>query len=530
MKKRLMAALLAAVLGTGVLAGCGGGSDSGSAAAPAAESQESTEPAAEAAAPADNGEVKKIIVTWVHYAGVGSDMQAVTDAVNEITIPEIGVEVEFMPMSINDTMTKYSTYIASGERMDCMLLLFQDPLQYYNNGSLEPLNDLLDTYGQTIKGLAEEFPITATAADGNIYGFAPVDQYYGTQGCVYLKGKYADVVTLNEDPDHVYTMDELGEIFAQVKAAYPEVYPYNVVGNGINASNVPGLFCGGFVTDNMGSGVHSGVLMGTDSTTIVDLFETEEYYNYLKTVKEWFDAGYILPDAATTDSTATDLLNSDVTATALTAFNPIVYADEIANMGEGTIPLKTTVPYYASTAAGLVTWTIPVTAQEPEAAMKFYNLVYSNADLMNTIMWGIEGKHFVKTDEEGVIAFPEGVDASNSGYYNTFGVWGDRRDQYVWDPIAGKEPNEAYTALTMANKTKAGIGNYQFDTSAFTGQLANIDTVLNQYLPTLETGSAPDLDDAYNKFISALKSAGIDTIIAENQKQLDAYLEANGIQ
>ena len=106
MKKRLMAALLAAVLGTGVLAGCGGGSDSGSAAAPAAESQESTEPAAEAAAPADNGEVKKIIVTWVHYAGVGSDMQAVTDAVNEITIPEIGVEVEFMPMSINDTMTK----------------------------------------------------------------------------------------------------------------------------------------------------------------------------------------------------------------------------------------------------------------------------------------------------------------------------------------------------------------------------------------------------------------------------------------
>ena len=170
MKKRLMALAMAAVMGIGVLTGCGGGSS-----APAAESAPAEAASGdESAAPAADGEVKKIIVTWVHYAGVGSDMQAVTDAVNEITVPEIGVEVQFMPMSINDTYTKYSTYIASGEQMDCMLLLFQDPLQYYNNGSLEPLNDLMDQYGTTIKGLSEEFPILATASDGNVYGFAPV--------------------------------------------------------------------------------------------------------------------------------------------------------------------------------------------------------------------------------------------------------------------------------------------------------------------------------------------------------------------
>ena len=525
MKKKLLALTLAATMGATVLVGCGSKSDGAAATGDGAAAATET-----TAAEAEDGEVKHIIVTWVHYAGVGADMQAVTDAVNEITVPEIGVEVEFMPMSINDTMTKYSTYIASGERMDCMLLLFQDPLQYYNNGSLEPLNDLMDQYGTTIKGLAEEFPITATAADGNLYGFAPVDQYYGMEGCVYLKADYVDAAkSISDDPDHVYTMDELTQIFKEVKEAYPEIYPYNVVGNGINSTNLPVGFTSGLIYDSMGSGVHSGVLLGEDSTEIVNLFETEEYYNYLKTVKEWFDAGYILPDAVTTDSTSTDLLNSGVTATALTSFNPIVYADELANMGEGTVPLKTTIPYYQSTAAGLVTWTIPVTAQEPEAAMKFYDLVYSNADLMNLIMWGIEGKHYVKTEDEGVIAFPEGVDASNSGYYNTFGVWGDRRDQYVWNPVAGKEPNEAFTKAAMEHKTKAGIANYQFDTSAYTGQLANIDTVLNQYLPALECGSVSDLDKTYNEFISALKSAGIDTIIAENQAQFDAYLEANGI-
>ena len=379
-------------------------------------------------------------------------------------------------------------------------------------------------YAPTISSLAEEFPILASV-DDEIYGFAPVDQYYGFQGCVYLKSDYADAVQdLLKGEDEVYTMDDLTAIFAAVKEKYPDVYPYGVVGNGINASNNSFGFSSGIVYDAMGGGVDNGVLMGTDSTEIVDIFETEEFYHYLETVKSWYDAGYILPDAVTTDSTNTDLLNSGVTATALTSFNPIVYGDELQNMGEGTIPLKTTIPYYQSTAAGLVTWTIPVTAEEPEAAMKFMDLIYSNSDLMNLIMWGIEGQHYVKTDTEQVIAFPEGVDANNSGYYNTFGVWGDRRNQLVWMDVATKEPNEAFTAAAAENPTKAGIGNYQYDNTNTINQVTAIDTVINQYLPALECGAASDLEGTYNDFISALKAAGIDDVIADNQAQFDEYL------
>ena len=521
MKKRLTAMILAMVLGAGVLAGCGGAAKQES--TPAAGTEETAEAAGAA-------ETRSIKVTWVHYSGVPADMQEVTDAVNAITVPEIGVEVEFVPMSLGDTMTKYTTMIASNERMDLMLLLFQDPLQYYSNGSLEPLNDLMSQYGTTIQGLSEQFPILAVSAEGETYGVAPVDQYYGMQGALFLQGEYVDDVTLNEDPDHIYTMEELTDILAQLKEAHPEMYPYNVPGNGVNASNFPFGFMGGIAYDNCGSGAHSGVLLGCESTEIVNLFETEEYHSYLQTLKSWYDSGYILPDAVTTDSSAQDLINSGVTMTLSGTCNPIVLADQVSNMGEGTVALKTTAPYYQSTAAGLVTWTISVTAQEPEAAMQFLDLVYSNADLMNLIQWGIEGKHFVKTEEEGIIAFPEGVDGSNSGYYNTFGVWGDRRNQYVWDPLAGRENNEVFTEQAQANPTKAGIANYRYDPTAMTNEIAAVDTVLNQYLPALECGSASDLEKTYAEFLAALKSAGIDRIIADNQAQFDAYLEANGIE
>ena len=42
-----------------------------------------------------------------------------------------------------------------------------------------------------------------------------------------------------------------------------------------------------------------------------------------------------------------------------------------------------------------------------------------------------------------------------------------------------------------------------------------------QYVPTLESGSV-DVDTYYPQFISALKAAGIDTVIAEKQAQFDA--------
>ncbi len=476
-----------------------------------------------------DSDVDHIIVTWVYYSAVPEDMEEIQEAVNEMTIPEIGVEVEFMPISFGDTMTKYSTMIASGEQMDCMLLLFQDPTTYYNNGSVYELNDLISEYGSTIGFLANEYPIYAESSSGDIYGIAPVDQYYGYQTCIFLKGDYVDAVTLNDDPDHVYTLDELGEIFAELKAAYPDTYPFNVTGNSINSTNYPSMFASGIVFDNMGSGVHSGILMGTDSTEIVDYFETEEYYNYLQTVKEWYDAGYILPDAVTTDSTAQDLIDSGVTMTLTGTYNPITLADQLSYYGEDTVALKTSIPYYQSTAASSVTWTIPVTSEEPEAAMKFMNMVYEDSDLMNLIQWGIEGTHYELTDEEGVIAFPEGVDATNSTYYNSFGVWGDRRNQYVWNSIANKEANKAFTEAATANPTVAGIANYRYDTTNMTNQLAAIDTVINQYLPALECGAVSDLEKTYNEFINALKVAGIDEVIADNQAQLDEYLEENGI-
>ena len=46
------------------------------------------------------------------------------------------------------------------------------------------------------------------------------------------------------------------------------------------------------------------------------------------------------------------------------------------------------------------TWGIPTTSKNPDAAMKFLNLMFSNADINNLLAWGVEGVHYQVLEED----------------------------------------------------------------------------------------------------------------------------------
>ena len=92
----------------------------------------------------------------------------------------------------------------------------------------------------------------------------------------------------------------------------------------------------------------------------------------------------------------------------------------------------------------------------------------------------------------------------------------------MWDASNDKATNEAYTQEAMANPTKA-VG-YAYNTINMATKIANVDAVLTQYLPTLESGSESDLDSMYEQFLADLENAGINDIIADNQAQFDEWL------
>ncbi len=540
MKRKIVSTLLIASMAATMLAGCGG-DDAGSTGGNAAggNSAGSTGGAAAGTEAAGvggagentagevepggwDGETTHIVMTYLTLGNTPADVQKVQDAVNAITVPDIGVEVEFKPIAIFDTSSQYSLWISSGEQVDLMMVAFTNLATYADQGLIEPLDDYLTSAPYISSCVSDEgYPLfDGSYYEGEVYGITPVMYYYGTGGCLIIPDEYMEKAGI-EYTEETLSLDDIGEIYGKLKEAYPDKYPCGLITKNMTAT-VYNQFGGVF--DALGATPSSGVLIGTDSTTVENLYASEGYYDYLKHVKEWHDAGYVYPDAATTDSTANELTKSGVILTHSMTNQPVMLSDFTSATGFPAKQFMTSDSFYtAQSSSGGTFWTVPITSTDPEAALRFLDYTYSNHDLHNLILWGIEGEHFEIADADNMlIQFPEGVDGNTSSYYNTLGLYGDRRYEYVWDVSNDKATNEAYTKEAMANPTKA-VG-YAYNTINMATKIANVDAVLNQYLPTLESGSESDLDSMYEQFLADLENAGINDIIADNQAQFDEWL------
>ena len=196
-----------------------------------------------------------------------------------------------------------------------------------------------------------------------------------------------------------------------------------------------------------------------------------------------------------------------------------------SSFGEAVVCLKTSKITYGPGASRGIFWTIPSTSAEPAAAMRFLNLMYTDARIVNLFQWGIEGEDYEVIDrDKGIIRLPEGETEENAAYFNMLGIYGNQKLAYRLVTDASAEEKQAYS--DMAEPVGWEYEGFNFDSSSVNVELSKVQEVLNRYLPALESGSV-DLKKAYPEFIQELKNAGIDTIIETQQEQLDAWLSEN---
>jgi putative aldouronate transport system substrate-binding protein len=189
-----------------------------------------------------------------------------------------------------------------------------------------------------------------------------------------------------------------------------------------------------------------------------------------------------------------------------------------------TVPL--TDPVTNTTQVNNFLWTVPTNCKDPVSAMKMLNLMYTDKAIMNLLVWGIEGKHYVRTKENSnIITYPAGVTSANTGWGLNLG-WemGNQFLTYIWK---GDSPDLWKQLSEFNKKAKASKAmGFVFDNSSVKPQVAAVTNVINQYKIALEDGQS-DPAVALPKFIADLKANGINDIIKEKQKQLDEFLKIN---
>lgn len=463
-------------------------------------------------------DITQIVVTYQTYEGsVLTDLEEVTEALNAVTVPEIGVEVTFRLVDAQEAFSEYPLWISRGEEIDLMILNYHDITTYVNRGMLCPLDALLETEGQDILSLLDEgcYVTEGAVIKGQTYGTGIVPDVTGRGLGLWAAASLLEKIGFDYEETHIYTVEELTDFFARAKALYPDRYPLGQISSGQNYTFYSYYF--GRV-DALGAELLTGIL--SPDGRIVNFYETEEYAMFLKQMREWYQAGYLYPDAAFTDSYLTDLVRSGLLLTYPYTSLPNEEMQEL--FGEAAVCLRTGEPMAEHQNSKGMFWTIPVTSTHRAEAMRFLDLMYADARISNLIQYGIRGKHYVVLDvETGSITFPYGVSRQTTGYYNPLGLYGDRRNMYTFNSPEFIRKRQAYSEEAMKNRPPFRDFVYLSDRVSL--ELSAASKIVERYVPLLESGCI-DPEPCYQEFLTQLRLAGIDRIIADKQAQYDEWL------
>ena len=507
--KRILALILTAALGISTAA-C---SD------PTAVDDSST---ADAVAEKEPGSYDQVTYAYCTFNNIPTeeDLDEVEEAINKITREKIGAEITLMPIQIFEYSSKINLALQGGEKIDIFESL-GDFGSYVSTDMCYDITDMIDTYAPGAKEIVGESWLDACKSNGVLYGIPTMKPIALTPMLIYRQ----DIVDeLGIDISKVNSIQDVTEVLETVKASHPEMIPLAAVQTGeIGLSTNYGEV--DFLNDDRYKPI--GVLVG-DDLTVTDLYGTERFKELCKLVRGWYNDGLVMQDAATTNSAAAETMSSGNYFGYLAAYS---YPEEDtatsleAQVAGYDLGAKIIGDAYLSTSdINAITFMIASTTDVPEAALKFLDLTYTDEDIINLLIYGIEGRDYVK-NEDGSVSYPEGQDAATVPYTAQLscGTLGNFFKMYQMG-VANEASLEWELSQNKNAKTSPAMG-FTFDSSNVKTQYTAVLNVISQYLPGLICGSL-DPDTEIDKFIQALNDAGYQDILNEKQSQLDAWKAA----
>ena len=241
----------------------------------------------------------------------------------------------------------------------------------------------------------------------------------------------------------------------------------------------------------------------------------------------WGQKGYISPDAALTsfDYNGTFGRGDFLVFSQPLKGNGIKAAEMVAANATAQfecVEITMQPKYVVTTHAGGSMFGIPVTSRNPEAAMKYLNLMHSDATLVNLMLFGAEGVNYNKVNDQQ-------VELTDQNWYGVHGgAWtvGNTKLQLV---LTSEDPqkNELLQSYADDAVATASLG-FRFVKDAVADQIAAVDAVISEMANPLMCGQV-DPDDpsqGIGALQVALEEAGMNDILVEIQAQYDAWKAA----
>ena len=550
--KKTIAIILALVLCLGVLAACGnseqaatssggssessGSSSSSSGRSSGSGSSGSSAPAASAGDDEDEDEeeeMAEINVALMCFAPMDQNATGpVADAINEIIEPAINVHANISWFDAATYGTQIPMQIQAGEKLDVIMFTpvpGSSYVSYRSANQLMDISDLIDEYGPDVKARLGDLLLGTSYGDA-VYGITHYNSKSGHE-TMYVRKDLADASGVTADLENAKSWSDMKAAFEVMTADTGLPAVVNTDAEGTVLFPIPFMidgdsFSDAFWYDAAGDG-YNLIMIDESTDTVRCYYETEYYDKMCEMVADWYKSGLVYKDAATAQDYSDTLVKSGVGYAEIRAAELGSKESSEAITGYELVEIQITPSKVGTNGCTKFGYGIPVTSDDPEAAMKYLNYLYTEegAEVVNILTWGLPGRDWVVGDD-GMATYPDGVSADSVQYHTGDFLYGDQIKVIPWE---GSDPN--LRAMQQAEMDNAPISKYMgftLSTEGMENTATALNMVLQKYKPALASGSAPDWQATLAAFRDELKANGIDDLLAAYQAQLDAWLADNG--
>jgi len=460
-------------------------------------------------------------IIWYTIGTHQKDLQMVQAKANEYLRKKIGVELDITIIDWGVYNEKMSMISISGQEYDlCFTAAWTN--NYVNQsmrGAFYPLNKLLDEYGQGIKKVLNPYFLSGPRVDGELYGI-PCNKEVALQIAYRFNAKFLKELGFSlSDFKQKEGINSLRSIEPYLKVVYEKMHDHGVIPYSIWKDYSYLLPNQTYIFGN--SGVPGAVVLEKDNYKIINQWETKEFMDYLKLCHEFYKKGYIAKDAALVQNSNAEVM-SEKFAVDTGQYQPSADVVWSETAGYKIISFPAFKPIITNTTVSGALVAMSINARRPDLNMKFLNLLNTDVYLRNLLQYGIDGIHYEKTGPNRIKYLPAHnnyimADFTLGNLFITYLLPGDPDDKW-----------EQFRKFNASGKPSQILG-FNPNIIPVTSAMAAVMNVKKQYCSDLFTGTV-DPEVVVPQYLEALKTAGLDKVLGEMQKQLDEWVKTEKIK
>ena len=512
-KNKLIAALLAATMIGSVMTGCGNAQEdktsvSSSSSEVAEQSSVSVEPTSEV--------VEEVLepvhfVVWLDQT-TGTDDKIVEKAFNDLEeVKELNVTVEFKTYPAGDKFTqKLDLALAAKEDVDIVIGDYgNDAYTRMKNGAYVDISELLDTKYTKLKDTLLPEHWEAVTIDGGIYG-VPHFKESSTHSMFLIHQSVVDKYNLDLSNRTVMDLtDVLEALKAENRATF--MLKYN------NMS---------YLRDDVATLDYIKLNRWVSSTsyedpkTVLNFYETDEWKELCYLTREWYNKGLITSDILTKENFNAEEQDENLYGLCYVQGDYFSQYKRREATGFDLVELQVSPDTSSIHGVGFNSC-ITTTCDDVDRALALIELINTDPDVKNLITYGIEGMHYDLV--KGQVSW-----ANYPDHATAWAASNTRTGNILISYTPKGYPEEGYALYEDIAKDARRVptAGFSLDTTNITNEINAVKAIEIEYVNMLACGVVDDVDATIEEMNKKMYDNGLQKIIDEAQKQLDAWWAA----